>query len=294
MSQRLGCVLILVFFLFLGGCGKKDSEKPASGTPKSAADKSAVVAKIGDETITLNQIDSAIGHLPAAYQEKLKTDEGRKYVLDDLVKVTIFSKEAERLKLDQKPEVSESLRDIRKRILASELIRAEMAKLAVPGEKEASEYYKNNEERFTKSQEFKVRQILVRTKVEAEQVVKELKSGADFAKTAKEKSIDPSKASGGNVGWVNRRIMNPAIAETVSKLAKGEISHPIQSPNGFHILLVEDKRTGKPLDFNQVKPAIIQTLRAEQEQKMLDQLRTKLFKEMNVTIFEEKLRTAAK
>lgn len=290
--KKMGyALIILLFSLTLVSCGKKDADKSAP-TSAGGPDNSPVVAKVADESITMAQVDSAINHLPPAYQQKLKTEEGRRYILDDLIKVTAFAKEAEKQKLDQKPETKEAIANIKKRILANELIRTEMSRQPVPGEKEALEYYKKNEDRFRKSQEYKIRQMVLKTKEEADKIYKELKAGADFARVAKERSVDPTRVAGGSVGWINTRVMNPSIAETVSKMKKGEVSQPIQSASGFHLFLAEDIRQGKPLEFDQVKPALIQTLRADQQQKVVDQLRTRLFKDLNVNIYEDKLRSA--
>ncbi len=286
MPRKIVCIPILILCLMFGACGKKDSDKPAA----TAKDTSAVVAKIGDETITLNQLNRAISHLPLPYQEKFQTEMGRKYVLDDLITVSLFSREAERLKLDQKPEVSEALESVRKRILSSELLRGESAKLPDPGDKEAEAYYKANQDQFTTSQDFKLRQVVLPTQQEAEKVAKELASGADFKKLAKEKSVDPSKNNGGYLGWVSRRAMSPEIAQALCRLSKGQMSAPFRLGDRYHIFLVEDKKTGKPVEYIQVRTAILQELHAEKEKKTIDQLRTRLYKEMNVAIMEDQLK----
>lgn len=293
MLKRSGRIaLILMLYVTFLSCTKeqpKQSGEAVVTEGPAQTDTSPVVAEIGEGKITLNQLDQAIKRLPLPYQERFKTEEGRKYVLDDLITTALLSREAERLKLDQKPEMKEQLEGIKKRILSAELLRAEMAKEPVPGEKEARQYYELRKEQFTEPESVKIRQIVVGTREEGEDILNALKEGSDFARLAKEKSVDPSKASGGYIGWVSRDRIKPDFAEIIFKLGKGEISGLVPAAKGYAIILVEDKRAARSVDYKQVMPAIIQRLRVQQEDKALSSLRTRLFKEMNVTIYEDRL-----
>ncbi len=293
MLKRSGhIVLMLMLCVTFLSCTKEQPKQPEEVVVTEGpaqTDTSPVVAEIGEEKITLNQLDRAIKRLPLPYQERFKTEEGRKYVLDDLVTTALLSREAERLKLDQKPEVKEQLGSIKKRILSAELLRAEMAKEPVPGEKEARQYYESHKEQFTEPEKVKMRQIVVRTPEEGQEIIKVLQEGHDFVQLAKEKSVDPSKANGGYIGWVSRDRMKPDFAETIFKLGKGGFSTPMPTAKGYVIILVEDKKAATSVDYSKVEPAIIQRLRVEREDRALNRLRTRLFKEMNVTIYEDKL-----
>ncbi|MDD5153997.1 MAG: peptidylprolyl isomerase [Desulfovibrionales bacterium] len=285
-------VLMLMLCVTFLSCTKEQPKQPEEVVVTEGpaqTDTSPVVAEIGEERITLNQLDRAIERLPLPYQERFKTEEGRKYVLDDLITTVLLSREAERLKLDQKPEIKEQLEGIKKRILSAGLLRAEMAKEPVPGEKESRQYYESHKEQFTEPEKVRMRQIVVRTAEEGQDIIKALREGHDFVQMAKEKSVDPSKANGGYIGWVGRDRMKPDFAETIFKLGKGEFSAPMPTAKGYVIILIEDKKAAIPVDYSKVEPAIIQRLRAEREEKVLGALRTRLFKEMNVTIYEDKL-----
>lgn len=73
-------------------------------------------------------------------------------------------------------------------------------------------------------------------------VIKELKAGADFAEIAKAVSSSPDAQEGGDFGWRTESNMPTLFANVVSFLRKGEVSQPIRSPSGFHILKIKDKR----------------------------------------------------
>ena len=105
-------------------------------------------------------------------------------------------------------------------------------------------------------QEVHARHILVPTEDEAKAIEAELKKGADFAALAKEKSKDPGAADGGDLGYFTKDQMVPEFAEAAFKLDKGQISDPIHTQFGWHIIKVEEKRNRKAPDFDQVKAQI--------------------------------------
>ena len=104
-------------------------------------------------------------------------------------------------------------------------------------------------------QEVHARHILVATEDEAKAIEAELKKGADFATLAKEKSKDPGAAEGGDLGYFTKDQMVPEFAEVAFKLDKGQISDPVKTQFGWHIIKVEDKRTKPTPTFDEVKAA---------------------------------------
>ncbi len=91
------------------------------------------------------------------------------------------------------------------------------------------------------------------TEDEAKAIEAELKKGADFATLAKEKSKDPGAADGGDLGYFTKDQMVPEFAEVAFKLDKGQISDPVKTQFGWHIIKVEDKRTKPTPTFDEVK-----------------------------------------
>ena len=99
------------------------------------------------------------------------------------------------------------------------------------------------------------RHILVKTKEEADAIIKQLDGGAKFEDIAKEKSTDPgSGAQGGDLGWFSAGQMVPEFEKAAFALEPGKYTkEPVQSQFGFHIILLEDKRAKQPPAFEQVK-----------------------------------------
>ena len=106
-------------------------------------------------------------------------------------------------------------------------------------------------------EEIHARHILVATEAEAKEIKERLKKGEDFATVAKEKSKDPS-AEGGDLGFFGRGQMLKPFEDAAFALKDGEISDPVQTQFGWHIIKVEEKRTRPLPTFDQVKDTIIE------------------------------------
>lgn len=118
-------------------------------------------------------------------------------------------------------------------------------------------------------EEIHARHILVATEAEAKEIAERLKKGDDFATVAKEKSKDPS-AEGGDLGFFTRGQMLKSFEDAAFALEEGQISEPVQTQFGWHIIKVEEKRTRPLPTFDQVKDQITTQLT---QQKAKDTIR---------------------
>ena len=118
-------------------------------------------------------------------------------------------------------------------------------------------YYKQHHDRFVKPEEVRVRQIVTRTKDEAEQLRKKILRGASFEETAKKHSLGPEAVKGGDLGYFPRGRMPPEIDEVCFKLWAGSrASKSIESPYGFHLFKLVDKRPARELSLSTAKAEI--------------------------------------
>jgi peptidyl-prolyl cis-trans isomerase C len=119
------------------------------------------------------------------------------------------------------------------------------------------------DEKASKEAEDKIKAIIVR-----------LKKGEDFAKVASEVTEDPSgKANGGDLGYFSKEQMVPEFSDTAFKLDKGQISEPVKTQFGWHVIKVEDKRTKQPPSFEEVKPQIEQFVTRKAQADLVTTLR---------------------
>jgi peptidyl-prolyl cis-trans isomerase C len=125
-----------------------------------------------------------------------------------------------------------------------------------------------------KEEEVHARHILLKTEDEAKAVLADLKKGGDFEKLAKEKSTDPSaKTNGGDLGYFGKGQMVPEFADAAFKLNKGDLSEPVKSQFGWHVIRSEDKRTKPVPEFDKVKPQLEQFVVRNAQASLIKKLR---------------------
>jgi peptidyl-prolyl cis-trans isomerase C len=123
--------------------------------------------------------------------------------------------------------------------------------------------------------EYSARHILVKTEAEANDVAAAVKKG-DFAKVAKEKSLDPgSKDKGGDLGWFSPAGMVKPFSDAVSALKKGEVSAPIQTQFGWHVIKLTDSRATQVPSYDKVKDGLERSLQQRKLEKMMLGLKEK-------------------
>jgi peptidyl-prolyl cis-trans isomerase C len=148
--------------------------------------------------------------------------------------------------------------------------------------------------------EIEARHILVDSEAKAKDVLEKINKGEDFAKLAEENSNDPgSKADGGRLGYFTKGQMVKEFEEAAFALRKGEVSKPVQSKFGWHIIKVEDRRT-KPLPaFEEVKDQILSGMTQQKGQQVATELRGKagveyVDSEIKLQVQQEQAAQAAK
>ena len=123
-------------------------------------------------------------------------------------------------------------------------------------------------------EEARARHILVETEAKAKDIFEKIAHGEDFARMAKEFSKDTgSKEEGGDLGYFSRGQMVPQFEEAAFKLKPGEMSQPVQSQFGWHIIKLEDKRQRGAPPFDSIKERIINSLVHRKAQEMTQTLR---------------------
>ncbi|HEX9453169.1 MAG TPA: SurA N-terminal domain-containing protein [Candidatus Binatia bacterium] len=146
-------------------------------------------------------------------------------------------------------------------------------------DKEIDEYYQANQNnKFRKPKEVKARYISLRlapdadakqkdaARARAERIVKEARSGKDFAQLAKKESDDPSAAKGGDLGWLTQGQLPPQLA-SIFTLEKGQVSDVIDTPSGFQVVKVEDTKAEKAPNLKESSAEITKTLKLEKAKR---------------------------
>ena len=243
-----------------------------AATPVFAqADK--VIARVDGMNITEREIALAtedLGERLAQLPDERKRDE----VINYLVDLKLGAKAAAAAKITDSPDFAARLAYFREKVMLDQYLTSEAKKAATP--EAARKLYDETTKALAPEEEVNARHILVEDEAQAKAVAERLKKGEDFAKVAAEISKDPgSGKEGGSLGWFTKDRMVPEFAEVAFKLTKGQVSDPVKSQFGWHIIKLEDKRA-KPLpDFAAVKPQIDQYLERKAQQDIIVALRDK-------------------
>lgn len=268
-------LLICLLFAFIA-CAKKEDQKGPH------------LAKVGNTNITQADLEREIKTLPEFAQKLFEGSGGKEKFLDELIKKELLYQEALKKGLDKNQEYQKKVEDFRKLTLISALLEKEIETQAKVTDQDVKNYYEKHKDELTSVSQIKASHILVKTEDEAAKILERIKKGEDFASLAKKYSIDPGSAkNGGDLGFFSSGQMVPEFETAAIKLKKGELSQPVKTKFGYHIIKVSDKKMGKPLEFERIKDAISQRLAAEKQKEFFDSYIENLKKSYKVEINKE-------
>jgi peptidyl-prolyl cis-trans isomerase C len=182
-------------------------------------------------------------------------DQKKDYLIAYLTDIILAAKAAEGMKIPDQKDFKSRLAYNRNKLLMETLLQSE-GKAAIT-DQAMRKVYDEAVKQMAGESEVRARHILVATEPEANAILAEIKKGTDFAELARQKSKDPGAAAeGGDLGYFSKEQMVPEFAEVAFKLDKGQLSDPVKTQFGWHILKVEDKRTKPAPDFAQVKDQV--------------------------------------
>jgi peptidyl-prolyl cis-trans isomerase C len=212
----------------------------------------------------------------ALSQGQKDSPELRNAVLGKMIEISLLSQQAENNGLANSDRANTQLALIRQNYLADLELSTFMSKNPVSEADVQAEY--NREIASLGPQgmivEYKVSDIAVATEADALAALARIKKGESFDKVAKSVSLAPNKVQGGAVGWVQAGQTLPQIAGVLTTLSKGQISPaPIQMPQGWYLIKLEDKKSSKPPTYEQAKVVIRNSLMQKKQFEFLSQLR---------------------
>ena len=250
-------------------------------------EETGALARIGSEVVTLQDLEERLEMMPPYMQEQLRTPDGKERLLKAIVEEEIIVREAIRQGFDRSPELKEELelrkRDFLVRLFYEEVIEAE----AAPADSEVVSYYGEHPEEFMVPAIARARHIQVATESQALKIRKELEAGADFAKLAAEHSLDPLTKD--RDGVMHGEIVKgkplkglgdmPMLVDAIFEVDVGELSMPVKTEKGYHIIRVDEKSPEATRPLDEVREDIVARLTYENRNavrdKMLEDLRAK-------------------
>ena len=246
-----------------------------------------VVVAVGDLTITAAQFDQIIDALPEQYRATARGS-GRKQFADNVVRIAVLAQEGKRRKLDESSAYRTQSMFEDANILAN-MTYEEIGKNAKLDEADVRKYFEAHKAEF---EQVRARHILIRVQgspaavrpgqkdlteaealAKAQDLRKRIQAGEDFAQLARQESDDTgSGAKGGDLGFFRHGQMVPSFEEAAFAMQPGDLSEPVKTPLGYHVIKVEAKESKS---FEDVRPELERRMRPEQAQKTLEELQKK-------------------
>jgi peptidyl-prolyl cis-trans isomerase C len=277
--------IALLAFAGLAGCqGKSDHASSAAKTPlgNEAAKHPAMNTADTSATVTSGKIIATINGQPL-YEENLKVIQGalpkampEQHLVERMIELRLLASAAREEGLDKQIKTKAQIQNAVDNQLANDYLSNYLSKMDVSDAVLKPEYDKFIKG-YPSTTQYKAAHILVKTKEEAEAIIKQLDSGTPFDQLAKDKYQDPGSAKqGGELGWFDADQMVPEFSAAVEKLKKGEITQqPVKSQFGWHVIKLEDTRLAQPPTFAELKPQLETQYRRAAIEDLIKKLRTK-------------------
>jgi peptidyl-prolyl cis-trans isomerase C len=235
-----------------------DQASSANGAESGKTAKDPVVAKVDGYKIHLSDVAQAAQSLPAQLRQA-PPQEVYPVLLNRLIDERALLVEAQKTDLAKQPDVKAEMQDAADQALESAYLRKQVEPKITKQAMQA--YYKSHYENAKQPEQVKARQILVKSKDEAEKIIKQLENGAKFSALAKQDSIDPGAKDGGELGWFTKDEMVKPFAEAAFALKPGTFTkQPVKTQFGWHVIESQGKRKKPVPSYDDVKHQIRQHL----------------------------------
>ena len=235
-------------------------------TAQDDASAVTVLATVNGTEITLGHVIAMVRMLPQQYQD-LPDNVLLEGLLEQLVQQQVLASVAE-ADIGRREELG--LENERRAFLAATLLDS-VGNAPVSDEDLQAEYDAVYGSAGPVT-EYNASHILLESEEDAQAVIAELAEGADFAELAQERSVGPSGPNGGQLGWFTAGMMVPDFEQAVFALEVGEVSAPVQTQFGWHVVVLNDTREQEPPGLDQVRAELEEGLRRARVDAALQEL----------------------
>lgn len=243
---------------------------PAGTTLAQEEDK--VVATVNGVPIRASEVEFAAEDLLAQIAN-IKPDQRYQFLVSYLIERQLLAQAAEKAKISSTEEYKKRAGFYRAKALRDAYFKTKIEPLIT--DKEAKALYEKETSKIKPQDEIRARHILVKTEEEAKAVAAELKKGAKFEEVAKAKSAGPSAPRGGDLGYFTKDKMVPEFAKVAFNMKKGQVSAPVKTEFGWHIIRIEDRRKQTLQNFDAIKTRIRNVLLRQKVAELALTLRKK-------------------
>lgn len=237
-----------------------------------AASADAVVAVVNGKEIKRSDVVTLQQSMPQLRQVPLEMVYDQ--ILEHLINSQLLVAEARKAKVQDDPKVKERLQQMENQLLQQAYLQQKVEPQLT--EEALKKRYDEMVKNAPAKEEVHARHILLASEDEAKKAIADIQGGKGFEEVAKEKSTGPSAETGGDLGYFSKDEMVPEFAEAAFAMKPGDISkEPVKTQFGWHVIKVEDRRTGEPPAYDEVKEELKEQVGDELIQKVVQDLRAK-------------------
>ena len=258
---------VLLFFVL--GCQPQAPATPAKPVPGAFDNSGPAAATVDGQPVPQALVDGLYEQLPPQMKKQLEQMGGKAPLVEQVVDIELLYRKALEKGIADKPEAQAHLAIATRKALADMAIQSHVDEQMTDDKMRA--WYNDHQVRFA-GEQIHMHHILVQTEPEAKDVLKALQGGADFGSLAAAKSLDNnSKIKGGELGWFSKKEMGGPLGAAAFSAEVGKPVGPIQSPYGFHVILVSEKRNQAP--YEDVKDTVKEELAQDLARSYIEELR---------------------
>lgn len=219
----------------------------------AGSDATKIVAVVAGQPVTLSDVYEMASSIPQL--NDLPFEMVYPQILENIINMKVMLKGAYDMGLDKDSKVIQALNLAHDQILSQAYLSRRLEASVTP--EKLKELYNEEMKNYQPEERIRARHILVKTLKEAKDIRIKLEAGADFNTLANKRSLD-TNGNGGDLGTFTKNMMIPEFGNAVFEMKKGQLSEPIKTPFGWHIVLVEEKDWTTPPAFEEIQEQLQQ------------------------------------
>lgn len=248
--------------------------------------KKEVFAIVEGRELTTDLIDFYRQQMGGERAHAFDGAEGIERLKTEIINQELYYVDALKNGLDKDEEYLKKVELMKEQLLRTYAIHKTISKIEISDE-ELKDYYEKNSAKYSSAESVRAAHILISTEDEGNEIVEKLKAGETFETLASTQSNCPSKENGGDLGYFSRGQMVPEFEQKAFSMNVGEVSEPIKSQFGYHIIKLLDKRAAGAKDFDSVKESIRATVFNIKQNEAFYEKAKSLMKEYKVEMIGE-------
>lgn len=223
-----------------------------------------VLAKVGAYEVTQNDINHMMQNLSPQVASQFVGPEGEQRLLAEIINQKLLLCEAVEGKFEENADFVEEFEKVKENFLSQYTVKKIIGSVSVT-EEEAKTFYDENQNLFVTPAQVRASHILVAEEEKANELYAKIQAGESFEELAIDNSTCPSGVNGGDLNFFGKGQMVPEFEAATYELEVGQVSAPVKTQFGYHIIKLTDKKEDELHAYEEVQPNIIQNLTAQKQ-----------------------------